>query len=99
MCPRLNALVTRLFDFKPSHLKWVRLCRMLLFLLGLAHVLGCVFWIIGCDTLGMPRTDGWISAQNLQDEESVIRRHVLIVTYSMSCCDLAFRSGFWDECM
>ena len=73
-CCRLNALVTRMFNFKPSQLKWVRLCKMLLGLVVLAHLLGCVFWIFGCDSEGLPSPDGWIYAQELQDEKSVVKR-------------------------
>ena len=62
----------RLIDFKPSSLKWVTLAKMLASLFVMAHLLACMFWICGCDSIGAPMPQSWIDAQGLREETRVM---------------------------
>eukprot|EP00940_MAST-03C_sp_MAST-3C-sp2_P000046 g46.t1 len=79
----LDKLVVQQFSrsYGSKVLRYLRLFRMIFWLLVGSHIIGCIFYILACDSEGIPRRDTWLFAGGFASERSVVDRYIPSVYY------------------
>ena len=81
-------------------MKNLEVFRVLYWLLYLAHIMGCAFYIISCDEFGVPLRDSFITENNLIDRDvferywvTVYQVVVTVTTVGYGDIEIAFVNG------
>ena len=81
-------------------MKNLEVFRVLYWLLYLAHIMGCLFYIISCDEFGVPLRDSFITENNLIDRDvferywvTVYQVVVTVTTVGYGDIEIAFVNG------
>eukprot|EP00939_MAST-03C_sp_MAST-3C-sp1_P003110 g3110.t1 len=80
----LHHLIGNLFKTNLESMRYIRLARMLFWLVIMSHIMGCVFYLLACDADGTPVRGSWVFEQGFAQNDSVWYSYVPSIYYMIT---------------